>query len=57
MGLVLATTTGLVVWLVLWSIGVKAIDSFMITTLIVATATMVRIAGRYVPGRKHEPRF
>lgn len=57
MGLVLATTAGLVVWLVLWSIGVKAIDAFMITTLIVATAAMGRIAARFVPGRKHEPRF
>ena len=33
MGLVVATTAGLVVWLVLWALGVKAIDAFMITVL------------------------
>ena len=31
MGLVLATTAGLIVWIVLWALGAKAIDSFMIT--------------------------
>ena len=31
MGLVVVTTVGLVVWLVMWALGVKALDSFMIT--------------------------
>jgi hypothetical protein len=28
MGLVVVTTSGLVVWLVMWALGVKAIDAF-----------------------------
>ena len=31
MGLVLTTTFGLVVWIVLWALGAKAIDAFLIT--------------------------
>ena len=34
MGVVLATTFGLIIWLVLWAIGAKAFDAFMITVLI-----------------------
>ena len=36
MGLVLATTVGLVIWIVLWALGVKAIDAFLITVLLIA---------------------
>ena len=35
MGFVLATTAGLVVWIVLWAIGAKAIDAFLVTVVIV----------------------
>ena len=35
MGLVLATAAGLVVWIILWAIGVKAFDAFLITLVIV----------------------
>ena len=43
MGFVLATTAGLVVWIVLWAIGAKAIDAFLVTVVIVAGG----------PGRPH----
>lgn len=49
MQLVLTTTAGLVVWIVLWSIGVKAIDAFMITTLIVLLGCLGQIATKYLP--------
>ncbi len=51
MGFVLATTAGLVVWLVLWAIGAKAIDAFLVTVVIVVVALVVRITLRYLPGR------
>jgi len=54
MGLVLATTTGLVVWLVLWSIGSKSIDGFMITALIVLVAGTLKLLAPGLPGRRHE---
>ena len=44
MMVLVALTIGLVFWLVTWSLGVKAFDSFMVTiliTLIAATAKIV----------------
>lgn len=52
MGLVLATTTGLVAWIVLWSIGWKSLDAFMVTTIIVTLGATVKILGPYLPGRE-----
>lgn len=52
MGLVLATTAGLVVWLVLWSIGAKSIDAFMITTLVILLGCLARIMVPHIPGNR-----
>jgi hypothetical protein len=51
MGFVLATTAGLVIWIVLWAIGAKAVDAFLVTVVIVVVALVVRITLRYLPGR------
>ena len=51
MGLLLTTIAGLVVWIVLWAIGVKSFDAFLITiTMIVIAATAHVFAGN-LPGR------
>lgn len=55
MGLVLATTAGLVVWLVLWSIGAKAIDAFLITTLVVLVGCLGRVLMNHIPGNQRTP--
>lgn len=52
MGLVLATTFGLVVWIVLWSLGTKGFDAFMLTTVIVLVGATVRMVARYLPGNR-----
>lgn len=52
MGLVLATTFGLVVWIVLWALGSKAIDAFMITVVVVLVAATVRMLTAYLPGHR-----
>ncbi len=52
MGLVLATTLGLVVWVVLWAIGWKSIDAFMITALIIMLAATAKILAPYLPNRE-----
>ena len=52
MGLVVATTFGLVIWLVLWAIGGKAFDAFMITVLIVLVAATLRMLAPYLPGNR-----
>ena len=52
MGLVLAVTTGLVAWLVLWSLDVKAIDAFLLTTAIALVAAMARMLSPFAPGKR-----
>jgi hypothetical protein len=52
MGLVVATTFGLIVWLVLWALGIKAFDSFMITVLVALVAVTVRMLAPYLPGNR-----
>ena len=51
MGLVLATTAAMIIWVVLWSIGVKAIDGFMVATVIITLAATGRMLKPYLPGR------
>jgi hypothetical protein len=51
MGVVVATTVGLIIWLVLWALGQKAIDAFMITVLIAVAVTM-RMLSPYLPGNR-----
>jgi hypothetical protein len=52
MGLVLTTTFGLVLWIVLWAIGAKAIDAFLITTVVLLVGATGRILAPYLPGRQ-----
>jgi len=54
MGFVVASTVGLVIWIVLWSIGAKAFDGFMITALIVLIAGTVRMLLPSLPGNRDE---
>ena len=52
MGVVLATTFGLIIWIVLWALGAKAFDAFMITVLIALVAATVRMLAPYLPGNR-----
>ncbi len=52
MGFILTVTAGLIVWIVLWALGAKAFDSFMITILIVLVGATVRVLTPYLPGRR-----
>jgi hypothetical protein len=51
MGLVLTLTAGLVIWIVLWALGAKGFDSFMLATLIIVVGASVKIIAGYLPGR------
>lgn len=51
MAILLATTTALVIWIVLWSLGTKALDAIMLSLAIVVLAATARIAARHLPGR------
>jgi len=52
MGLVLVTTCGLVLWVVLWAIGAKGFDAFMITTVVITLGATGRLLAPYLPGRE-----
>jgi hypothetical protein len=51
MGLVLTTTFGLVLWIVFWAIGARALDAFLITTVIIMVGATAKILAPYLPGR------
>jgi hypothetical protein len=52
MGLVAATVAGLVIWIVLWALGTKGFDSFMITIVIVLLGVAARMAAPSLPGNR-----
>jgi hypothetical protein len=54
MGLLLTLIIGLVVWIVLWAIGAKSLDAFLITLLMLVIAAAVRLLVPYLPGNRRE---
>jgi hypothetical protein len=52
MGLILTLTTGLIVWIVLWALGAKGFDAFMLAALIVLVGASLKILSGYLPGRR-----
>jgi hypothetical protein len=56
MGLVLALTGGLVLWIVLWAlsptVNLTSFDSFMLALAITLAGAALRILSRYLPGRR-----
>ena len=51
MGLAVATTVAFCAWIILWAIGWKPMDAFLITTVIVLVAATVKSLAPYLPGR------
>ncbi len=52
MGLILTVTAGLVVWIVLWALGAKGFDAFMLATVITLIGASLKILSSYLPGRR-----
>jgi hypothetical protein len=52
MGLILTATFGLVVWIVLWALGSKGFDAFMLATAIILVGATLQILSAYLPGRR-----
>ena len=52
MGLIYSATAGFVLWIILWSIGVKSFDAFMLTMLIIILAAGTRMLLPYLPGNQ-----
>jgi hypothetical protein len=54
MGIILTLITGLVVWVVLWAIGAKSFDAFMITVLLLLLAGAAHLLLPHMPGRSRD---
>lgn len=52
MGLILTATAGLIVWIVLWALGSKGFDAFMLAAAIILVGATLRILSGYLPGRR-----
>ena len=55
MGLILTTTAGLIVWIVLWAIDVKSFDAFLLTLGMVILAVTARMILPSLPGSRRDP--
>ena len=53
MGLIYVSTLGLIIWLVMWAIGVKSFDAFLLTLGLVMVAIAGRVVKPYLPGRQN----
>jgi hypothetical protein len=54
MGALLVLIAGLVVWIVLWAIGAKGFDAFLITLLMLVLAAAARLVVPYLPGNRRD---
>ena len=52
MNLTIWTTAALVLWIVLWSIGSKAWDAFMLSVLIIVVGATIESLKRYATNRR-----
>ena len=50
MGLVLASTIGLVIWIVLWALGYSGLDSGLLALLVMVLGASGRVVLRHMPG-------
>jgi Mn2+/Fe2+ NRAMP family transporter len=57
MGVLLTLIGGLVVWIVLWAIGVKSFDAFMITLVMVLVAAAAHLIWPTLPGNRDPDRL
>ena len=52
MWLAFVITAALAQWIVVWSLDVKAIDSFMISVVIIIVGATVKLLTPFVPGSR-----
>jgi hypothetical protein len=52
MGVILTTTAGLCLWIILWALGIKGFDGILIAAGMVVVAIGVSNLLPYLPGRR-----
>jgi hypothetical protein len=53
MGFIMTITAGLIVWIVLWALGSKGIDAFLLAAVIILAGASLRILSGYLPSRRN----
>jgi len=56
MGVLLTLIAGLVVWIVLWAIGAKSFDAFLITLVMLIVAAAAHLIWPTLPGNRDPER-
>ena len=51
MGVVFTVAAGLIIWIVLWALGSKGFDAFMVTTVVILLGATIKLLLPHVPGR------
>lgn len=52
MGLVYSIVAALCLWIILWALGAKALDSFLLAALIMIVAVTVQMLQKYLPSKR-----
>lgn len=52
MGFVFTVAVGLVAWVVLWALGAKGFDAFMVTIVIILLGAAAKLVVPFLPGRQ-----
>jgi hypothetical protein len=52
MGFIMTITGGLVAWIVLWALGMKGLDAFLLAAVVILVGASLRILSGYLPGRR-----
>jgi O-antigen ligase len=56
MGVLLTLIAGLVVWIVLWAVGAKSFDAFLITLVMLIVAAAAHLIWPTLPGNRDPER-
>jgi hypothetical protein len=51
---VISTAVGLILWVVLWSLGAKGFDGGMLFLLVILAAATVKGISKYLPGNQDQ---
>jgi hypothetical protein len=52
MGFILTITGALVIWIVLWALGIKGFDAFLLAAAMILAGATLKILSGYLPGRR-----
>jgi hypothetical protein len=52
MGLAYSIVASLCLWLVLWALGAKALDAFLLSALLMIVAFTIHLLAKYIPARR-----